>query len=578
MLLYRENRDIIRKKQFLTKKTLVQLKKNGIIYMKKKLKYLCITSFFIFTLLFYSPLELCAGSAHDIYFSAASYILVMGLASIVIGIALFMILQRLPEKIANIVGTVLFSIAFGGYVQENFLNRTLGIMNGQAYEWEKYKVQSLLDMIFWVLILVVPLLVFKFRREIAEKAICFLSISLIVMQLAGMITLPFNTKILQMGSKSKVIGSVTYDDVFSLSTNKNVVMFIIDTFDQRYIDQVYWDDPKYLECLNGFTYFSDSTSTYESTVPALTYLLTGQKYDYQISFEDYVEKSWDEAFMLSELKQKGFDTRILTDARYFGKNAYSLVDNLSKQKSKIKPFGLLKCMMRLSAYRCMPNVLKQPFNFDTTMINTYSINGDSHYTYNDEEFYNRFKKEGIQTSDSKGCLRIYHLDGTHPPYSYNREYENTGKTTTIVEVTEGVLTMLNNFMQEMKASGVYDNSIIIITADHGEPEPDGLTKATTPVFCIKPMNSDDSKSYEVSKAPISQENYEATIMKALGFDATLYGTSAYDASTEQGSNRFYYYEDNSSDDTKLVEYKIESPASDFNNWIKTGNVWDVWKD
>lgn len=542
---------------------------------KKTIYQLLIVLFFAFTVIFYSPLELCAGNAHDIYFSFGSYVIFMGIFSVVVVAVLYVILRMLPEKISERIALFLFSITLAGYVQQNFMNGSLGVMDGRTYSFSEHMGATIISLVVWVLVVVLPQILLTWKRKECKKGAGILSAALIVMQMTGMISLLFTTELTQMGSKSSVIGSVTYDDVFTLAPKQNVVVFILDAFDERYMDDIYWHDPDALTTLNGFTYFHNSTSRYEATVPSLTYLMTGQEYDYQIPFETYVEYAWNNSFMLADLKSKGFDIRALTDARYFGNTAYSIVDNLSHNTARVKPLGMFQSMMRLSAFRMLPNLCKQPFNFDTTMINTYATDGDSHYTFDDEGFYDKLLQEGIQVTEETGSVRIYHLEGTHPPYTYGRDGRETNGTTTPEEEGIGALTIVNQYLSDMKEQKIFDDSLIIITADHGEPPEETIVRPSTPIFCVKPIGRDDSESYQVDSAPISQENYAATIMKELGYDETAYGTSAFDVQEGASVTRNYYFVDSADEDNpKVVEYEINGPASDLNNWSTTGTVLD----
>lgn len=108
----------------------------------------------------------------------------------------------------------------------------------------------------------------------------------------------------------------------------------------------------------------------------------------------------------------------------------------------------------------------------------------------------------------------------------------------------------------------YDNSAVIIMADHGYSKNGVLTN---PVFLLKPQNA--SGSMKISNPPVSHRDYPATIMALAGKTeiASKYGMSVLDIGEGEKRERFfykYYYENEVKDNTlRLIEYRIDPESN-----------------
>lgn len=61
----------------------------------------------------------------------------------------------------------IFSVTVAAYIQSNFLNASLPILDGALIQWEKYRTQNLISALVWILcfVFVFSSLCFKKRRR-----------------------------------------------------------------------------------------------------------------------------------------------------------------------------------------------------------------------------------------------------------------------------------------------------------------------------------------------------------------------------------------------------------------------------
>lgn len=131
----------------------------------------------------------------------------------------------------------------------------------------------------------------------------------------------------------------------------------------------------------------------------------------------------------------------------------------------------------------------------------------------------------------------------------------------------------------MKDKGVYDNSLIIITTDHaksgGGSTLDMPHETAVPLIMAKPIGK-QNKEFEVSTAPIAQEDFIPTVLEGLGIEDDR--KTIFEYEEDELRERFYYYTALYSDEegeVELREYKIVGDARNKENYEFTGRTWPV---
>jgi arylsulfatase A-like enzyme len=126
----------------------------------------------------------------------------------------------------------------------------------------------------------------------------------------------------------------------------------------------------------------------------------------------------------------------------------------------------------------------------------------------------------------------------------------------------------------MKRLGVYDNSTIIITGDHGFADSrtgDLIMDKITALF-VKPAG-ETHKQIKKSKAQVSHDNLWATIFKSEGiaFDEAEFGKSVFDVDENVDQVRSHVWHKFDSLYTHYEEqiFAIKGSARKFKNWKMT---------
>jgi|GEM_PF-1671792 len=280
------------------------------------------------------------------------------------------------------------------------------------------------------------------------------------------------------------------EKLYSLSPNGNVIIFIVDYFANNWLNSVTSEYPRMLDAFHDFTYYSNCDPRYIGTYPSVTHMLTGNPFDASLMVGQYFEQSW-----TSETADYIYDTihSLGYEFRYY---YYTSISDGAMSWAVGK----------------LDNLVDLLSNPDQTVEPIYS------YT----DFNDNLRARGLTVDQTdKKYIQMIHLRGAHAPYSSdaNGNYKaNAGRNENIA----GYMRMVADYMEQMKALGLYDDATIIVTADHGDK---GNNMQV--VYWIKQANEHHNQIV-TNSAPISHTDFPGTILSVIGGDYSKYDTSIFD--------------------------------------------------
>jgi len=191
-------------------------------------------------------------------------------------------------------------------------------------------------------------------------------------------------------------------------------------------------------------------------------------------------------------------------------------------------------------------------------------------------FYDAIKDTGVSINEKySSAYRFYHMYGSHPGATVNEnaEYE---KGVTLPQALRGDMKIIKTYLQQLKDLGVYDNSTIIITADHGRYTGE-MTAPQTCLMLVKEAGADSTKPIKTSNASVSHENLFATVLNALGEKSDKFETPISKVKEGSTNTRYTYHTERGKDglESALQEYEVKGNADDLDNYSKTQNKWEV---
>ena len=513
--------------------------------------------------------------------------------------ALGALLTLVRGKIHNALVSLSVGFLVCGYLQCNLFNIDHGTLDGADVAWHDYRVKTILNLALWVILILLPFLVHYLFPKIWKYAVRGIAGLLFVAQTVALIVMLLTSDSLYDNSQN---GYLKREGIYDVSENNNVVVFLLDRFDNKYADAILEAEPELENKLGGFTFYENFVGSYSRTYPSVAYLLTGVRTDYSVQPREYLENAFTTSPFLAALRENKIDARIYTDVPYTIGNAEWLIGTVENAAPpmELPPKGrILSAMMILSSYRWTPEALKPYFHYYTNDYFTYIYDDPDAkydvYSSDDVRFRADLVRDGLTVKDTAATYLFYHLSGSHEPYYMDAAGNRTtfptdkeGKREGLLQQTRGDIGTLLIYIDKLKEAGLYDKTTIIVTADHGRTgtitdlehadeienvltgEPD--TGERVPVLMIKPAGEDTTVPLRRSQKQLSHENLCPTILEALGLDHTAVGRSVDDIGEDEEVVRYFYMNGakanrtTASRDWNLITYKITGDANDFANW------------
>ena len=551
-------------------------------------------AFFMFTFFVVAPFELVDGNTDSLFFSLHDVWIVLVVAAFLIGTALALLLSALRGKAYDIVLATVIALGIAGFVQALFMNGGLPSADGHEVVWSNFVTNMVVGVIVWCALIAASVVFVRRVPSLARLGLCSFAVLLVLVQGIA-IARPLKHAI--TGSSEYM---VTKEGLFEVSSKKNVIVFVIDTTDTQEFDSVLEKYPDTLDNFTGFTYFRNSTGSMIPTAYGVPFLVSGEMLGSDEDYQSYIDTRFTRSSFIQDIAAQNYSVSLYADCLYSDKEVVGdLTDNIkSVDQRGVDVLGTLKILYKVALYRDAPWVAKPAFWYYTDdmsqgVLGLGSVNAtdaSTPYIMDDGAYYSELCERGLTVSEdtsADGAFKFIHLNGSHVPFTYDENMNQPEGGTDMTTQTRGTFTVLNQYIQDLKDLGLYDDATIIITADHGywqsglhgsavNKRADGLTNAISPICLVKPAGA--TGSYTVSEAPVSHIDFQPTVLKAMGADeaASTFGdgTSYFDVAEDaQRERRFIDEIYDGVEETEMDEWVINGDALDFSNWTKTGKVW-----
>lgn len=204
-----------------------------------------------------------------------------------------LVISFFPDKLGKYILSVFWGIGIAGYIQTMFLNRHLEQMGVRAEAYTASPSKIIVNSIIWTTIILGALLFAKFQQNIFKKVMLTSSLIILGMQCVGYISLfPSADKsaFTYYSDKDELI--LDGSKQFTVSSNDNIILFILDNFSSTYLASAVEKYPDLKDFLHDFTYYNNADCNYHGTYPSLPHLLTGNDLDPSLSVDDWLEECW----------------------------------------------------------------------------------------------------------------------------------------------------------------------------------------------------------------------------------------------------------------------------------------------
>ncbi len=562
-------------------------KYNGFSFKERLLPSLLVALVAPLTVCFVGPFEIYGNNSEEFKFVLGDFwglcVIIAALAAILIAAVLLVCRKRVFDIIFGLVLGI--SVMF--FVQSTFFSLMLTSLDGDGTGEKLPLALIIFNMALWVIVpiafaVAVPLLN-KFKSTVG--LICTMLAGIIVfMSVVSFVTVSVSTDVYSDKKPSALEISpdeqrlLTVENLDTFATKENIVVFIVDRFDRKYVAEALEKCPEIFSELDGFTYFDDFVSHYPRTFPAIPYLVTGVTTDFSEPRKEYLETAYKNAPLMHALKNAGYDINVYTDTYYGYENAshmggYATNVSLKMEYEIINKNQLSIDMLRLSLFRSLPFALRSIVGD----ISTPSFNQYVQYDTESEVFntdmkliYDNITDDDFTFRDAEKGYSFIHMAGCHLPNVYDENFEpvsDDDKWNSVFAMKQS-FKIISRYIQEMKRMGVYDNSTIVIMGDHasiGSDSKPPYYAHMTSLF-VKPSSS-SADGIDTSYAQITTDDVFATILSAANTSVDGFSNrTVFDIPEDEERTRYYYFQCKTGGVYDCIKYEIKGAGGDLAHW------------
>lgn len=537
------------------------------------------------------PFEVFGKNLEELMFSFSSFFPAILTISLLSMLVIFLLLIFLPKKIYRVSMAVFIALGLMLFVQGTYLNAGMRSLGGDNLGEKAVTIgQKIFNLIIWLAVVAgaVVISLLKDKTGLIQTISLFLCGIILFTSFVGPLSLCLTTENIFASKEQRAVANgegksymLTDKGLNEISSSKNVFIFCIDRFDQKFALEGYDKHPEIFDCLEGFTAFDDNISLYGHTFPAVANLLTNKRFDASKSRNEFLNTAYQDNNTLDVLSDNGYKVNLFTQSYYAYSDASYLpeyVSNVSEVKEfKVEQnFRLALTMIKIALYRCFPFVLK---NFVGTVnsgtcnnfVVSESIDGYSQYSADLKDVYQSVNGN-IKVIDQK-LFSFIHVEGCHG-VSYDDEWNNASA----IERKDVMYSLKNSFkiigvyLDAMKKSGVYKDATIAITGDHAAPVDDSakLSKVSLTALYFKPAGVSDA-GLKRSTAQVSHDNLWPTIFASENINKDGLERSLFEIGETENVLRSHIWHTYM---TPMYEhiYQIKGAGADFKNWENIQSV------
>ena len=446
--------------------------------------------------------------------------------------------------------------AFVFVLQGNFIHDLFyyGDFNGSLTNWREYGWK------FWVewfgFLLAFPLFYWLLSR--LKQVPVWLALVPVLSSLLLLAPVLFN----QQPKVTLEDSDEVNPDVLEFSSELNLVHLLPDGFQGDIAREVLDDHPELSARLNGFILYRDHLGMYQGTAPSVPTIFMGRPFDFETGYN--IERTIDEMKQYAypaRLQENGFRLDYVTlSSSYCQEGAASCI---SRPFNDLKPRGYfrhkneqlsyaVRQLADLTLFRHLPMFLKEKIynNGDWFWADT-TLDGSSPWP----DPVLREWIDNMVIAGPQPRYKWYHYIGTHIPPRwdancvYNGKLERTRKQ--YYDQSLCVLTGIARFADKLRELGIFDETAIIISGDHGvNIEPDdneglkanaslyaGVIGAARPTLMVKPLK--DQGPFKVSDLPTSLIDIAPTALDLVGLRGDYAGQSVLEIDPEPERTRIF---------------------------------------
>lgn len=430
-----------------------------------------------------------------------------------------------------------------------------GEMSGTPIDWSTYSKWAIINTIIWILVLAIIVFLINFKAR--YLTIC----TYIMLGIVGVEAITLGVLgISSMKTKPETGFTLEGGHEFQLSSNKNnIIVILADGFDAQDFLPVLEEEPSFQEYFDGFTFYEDTCGTSLYSEESGITLLTGNQLDAGLTFQENINQAYANTDLYNVLEQNHYDTYLyIRNKKMVSPEIGKQIANFSPRRENFSAKAAFQKIYKIVSFRYMPHIIKKHFWY--SHADFWEIRGDKSSLFFNYDMYDLIRNQGVIAEETDhNIYQFFWIQGPHEPVNTDRYCKKAdqiigmGEETyadSQFEQTIGVVRMYVELIMALKQAGIYDNTTVIFTADHG------WDIRPNPCLLVKPANAHGE--LEVSDLPVSMiEDYLPTLEYFITGEKG-FGDTIYELKSGMNRERIYYeYAFNVTDFDRTYDSRIE---------------------
>ena len=368
----------------------------------KNIVYILITSFCLaFVYGYIIPLDIMLNNQPDFlisFFDISKNILTSVIMTFIVVFVVELLTLIINKYFFALIMYLIVGATLASYIQELFMNGYMIRGESDSFVGELPHNYEFFNMYIYILITILPvgLVLFgllKSRKNkqskiymLINKISLYIISAITIMRFTGFVFSYISFDPHKYSVDKDFFKCASYEPTLSFSKENNVYVFIVDTFDSFWCDELLEEYPELCEELDGFTFYMNNISHYTNTFPSIPSMLTCTQYD-NSEWLDYFNQAWSKDTFLSDLKNDNYKINMILEKSC----AYGIVDNIENvvdnfeivddKEISVNKSRLRKILYRLMCSRILPYYFKNVFN-DAL----YDIKNSEYYDFTYEKY------------------------------------------------------------------------------------------------------------------------------------------------------------------------------------------------
>lgn len=489
------------------------------------------------------------------------------------------------------------------WVQGNVLVWDYGPLDGSPIPWLANGWRGAVDTTLWVGLILVGLYGYtRFGKLIVNAALVTFAIQAFALG-AALVT----TERPVLADEVVVYDEAQYRAMYGFSREQNVLHVVMDGFQSDIFADILQDPENrgLVESLSGFTFFDKHVGTFPYTHMTVPLIVSGKTYLNEVPIDEFTDAAMQGESILNLAAASGFEIDIATQValrKIYDRGSVTNAYDIPASRHATARDYIVSDAARLADYslfRLTPHFVKAYIYQDELWFVQRWVRDADYMSiryFSELQFLEEISA-GLNADRDKPVYKLFHLMLSHRPTVGNEQCEYDGirktwRTNVTVQARCG-LSRVAGLLNAMKELGVYDNTLVILMADHGAwipargyeieqgdvpgegggPTPT-MAGMALPVLAIKPPGSNGPIA--VSSAPTTIADVPATVASIMGFESGFEGWNVFEPPAGTTRTRVFFdyaYGKNARHPGYLhvmAEYAIDGDPFDYESWRLRG--------